>query len=365
MLRTSIGLRRFAALPPRLAVRPPPPSPLTCQSPPFEVTPAAPRQKSAESNQTLAQRLRPYYALTKPRLTVLVTLLCVCSYALLPLLALIPKLLFLTTGTALCLGAANAINMGREPEYDGMMTRTSTRPVVRGAVTPRQAYAFAAASGTAGVALLGFGVNPVVALLGFLNIVLYAWTYTLLKRRHIVNTWVGAVVGAIPPLMGWASLLLLAEPGPWLLAGILYAWQFPHFNALSHAIRHEYKRAGYVMTAFENPKLNARVALRYLLLMFPLCIGLSYYGVCDWYFLVDLLVLNGWLVYGAVRFWWQQRLNHRGAAPLADAVARANVFGKQLFWGSVLQLPGILVLAMLHKKGQWDGLWEWMFGGMQ
>jgi heme o synthase len=298
----------------------------------------------------------PYLALTKPRLTALVVLSAMSSYALTPYDATLPQLLFLTLGTALTSGSANAINMGREYKYDALMTRTRTRPVVRGLVTPNQAFSFAGLSGSVGVAALYFGVNPTVALLGAGNIALYAGLYTTLKRKSIANTWVGAVVGAIPPLMGWAASSSLADPGAWCLAGLLYAWQFPHFMALSHSVRDEYRRAGYVMTAWTNPALNARVALRYSLAMFPLCIGLSYFGVTDWYYSLDSGLLNGWLTYLAYKFWKEQR---HVVGPILEANSGSggnNYYAKRLFWGSVWHLPGVLLLAMLHKKGHWDGL---------
>lgn len=301
--------------------------------------------------------IKPYIMLTKPRLTMLVTLSSICSYALSPNSVSLATLMFLTVGTTLCSGAANAINMGREPDFDRQMTRTVGRPVVRGLVTSLQAYQFAGGIGSLGVAMLYYGVNPVVAALGFVNIILYGWTYTSLKRKHIINTWIGALVGAIPPLMGWAASSSLAMPGAWCLAGLLYAWQFPHFNALSHNIADQYKRAGYVMTAAENPKLNARVSLRYSLLMFPICFGLSYFEVTDWMFQFDSAIFNGWLSLLAYQFWKQQTINYaKGTIPTEEGLRLASIQAKKLFWASVWQLPAILILSMLHKKGQWDGI---------
>jgi protoheme IX farnesyltransferase len=331
---------------------------------PFRVT-TAPRRRRPAPPAGAAAAIAPYLTLCKPRLTMLVTLSLICLYALSPYAVTVPELALLMAGTAMCLGAANAINMAREPDFDRNMPRTAARPIVTGVLTPPQAYRFAAATGAVGCALLYFGVNPVVAALGLTNIVLYAWIYTSLKRRSIINTWVGALVGAIPPLMGWAALLSLTHPGVWCLAALLYAWQFPHFNALSHNIASQYKEAGYVMTAAENPKLNARVALRYLVLMFPLCLGLSYFGVTDWVFPLDSAVVNAYMTYWAYKFWQQQRQNYSasGAArngPTADGMALANMYAKKTFWSSVWHLPVVLILAMLHKKGQWERLLDYL-----
>ncbi|RLV95097.1 Protoheme IX farnesyltransferase mitochondrial [Spathaspora sp. JA1] len=335
---------------------------------PFKVTPKEAKAINADpvsiypkSKSELKSASTAYLKLTKPNLTVLVTLSAICSYAISPYSVTLPELMFLTAGTALCSGAANAINMGREPEFDRKMPRTVGRPVVRGLVTPVQSYNFAALTGSLGCTMLWFGVNPTVSILGFANIVLYSWIYTSLKRKSIVNTWVGAVVGAIPPLMGWAASSPLSLPGVWCIAGLLYAWQFPHFNALSHNIAEQYKSAGYVMTAAENPKLNARVALRYSILMFPLCFGLSYFGVTDWVFPFDSAIANGWLTYLAYQFWKQQQFNYNGSSkPTSEGLALAGIHAKKLFWCSVWHLPAVLILAMLHKKDQWNRLFVYL-----
>lgn len=346
---------------------------------PFNVAPVAATARRSSTKTKTESLIAPYIALTKPRLSALVVLSAMSAYALTPNHATLAQLLFLTVGTTLSSGAANAINMGREYKFDALMTRTRTRPVVRGVVSPNQAFAFAATTGALGVSALYWGVNPTVALLGGSNIFLYGILYTTLKRKSISNTWVGAVVGALPPLMGWAASSSLTDPGAWCLAALLYAWQFPHFNSLSHSIRDEYKNAGYVMAAWSNPAMNARVALRYSILMFPICIGMSYFGVTDWIFALDSSLVNGWLTYWAYKFWVEQRgvksvatqsgvLYETGARydpntggsgqGSYSSSAKCNGFARKLFWGSVIHLPAILVLAMMHKKGQWD----WLFG---
>lgn len=339
---------------------------------PFKVSPRKPRKVNNRSllqrrvsgeNISLKKLIKQYWVLTKPNLTFLIMLSSTCSYVLAPGPTNIVAFTWLTLGTLLTSGAANAINMGREPSFDRQMVRTASRPVVQGLITPNEAYTFAAITGTIGCAILYYGVNSTVAGLALLNIFLYSWVYTSLKRKSILNTWIGAIVGAIPPLMGWAACSSLSDPGAWCLATFLYAWQFPHFNSLSHNIKAEYKRAGYVMTASVNPMLNARVALRYSLLMFPICFAFSYFGVCDKYFAFDSSILNGYLTYGSFMFWWQQNKNHSKATlanggPTKEAIAKANIYARKTFWGSIWQLPVVLALMMLHKKGQWDRLFS-------
>lgn len=259
-----------------------------------------------------------------------------------------------------------------ETEHDAKMSRTKNRPLVRGLLSRRAAVLFAIATGIFGTGLLWYGVNPTTAILGVSNIALYGFAYTFSKRMHPVNTWVGAIVGAIPPLMGWcaaagqysstdASLahpdsiakefneLLFTEQaiGGWLIAALLFAWQFPHFFALSHGVRHEYANAGYKMLTSSNIPMAARVSLRYSAVMFPICAGLSYYQVTDPAFVATSSVINAWMLREALRMW---RLNgEKGSA-------------RALFWASVWQLPIVLVLAMVHKKGLWGRVWAGVFG---
>ncbi|KAK5943784.1 Protoheme IX farnesyltransferase, mitochondrial [Knufia obscura] len=322
---------------------------------------------------TLRKKMATYLSLSKPRLSFLILLTTTSAYSLYPIHDILSSttsvadanttlststltFLFLTSGTFLSCASANAFNMLFEPKYDALMTRTRNRPLVRKLISPRGALAFALLCGTTGLALLNFGTNPTVAALSGLNIFLYGFVYTPMKRMSWMNTWVGAIVGGIPPLMGWAAAagetatsehhswkdLLFSESslGGWLLAGLLFAWQFPHFNSLSHTIREDYKNAGHKMLAWMNPARNARVALRYSIAMFPLCIGMYYAGLVNPGFLIISTGCNVWMLKEAVRFW-----KHQGAQGSA----------RGLFWASVWQLPLVLVGALVCKTGIWDG----------
>ena len=111
---------------------------------------------------------------------------------------------------------------------------------------------FAAVTGAGGVLLLYALVNPLTAELGALNLFLYTCVYTPMKRLSILNTWAGAVVGAIPPVMGWTACTGTLDPGCLIPFGVLFAWQFPHFNALSWNLRPDYSRAGYRDELYTN-----------------------------------------------------------------------------------------------------------------
>ncbi|RAR07502.1 protoheme IX farnesyltransferase mitochondrial precursor [Stemphylium lycopersici] len=328
---------------------------------------------SSLPQQSLKRMMTTYLSLSKPRLSFLVVLTATAAYSLYPVPGLLAPaatatpslstltLFFLTSGTALCSASANALNMLMEPAHDAKMTRTRNRPLVRKLISPRGAIVFAVACGVLGTGALYYGVNPTTAFLGAANIFLYAGVYTPMKRTHVLNTWLGAVVGGIPPLMGWTAAasqyahdgtweeLLFGEgsAGGWLCAALLYAWQFPHFNALSWSIREEYKNAGYRMLAWVNPAMNGRVALRYAILMFPICIGLSYSGVTDWSYVATSSAVNGWMALKAWQFWKAE--GQKGTA-------------RGLFWASIWHLPIVMVLAMAQKKGLGERLYRSLFG---
>ncbi|OKL56480.1 Protoheme IX farnesyltransferase, mitochondrial [Talaromyces atroroseus] len=325
------------------------------------------------------RKIAAYLALAKPRLSVLILLSTTSAYGLYPittLLALDPSVaqlptlststltfLYLTAGTFISCASANAFNMFFEPKYDALMSRTRNRPLVRGLVSRRGALAFAITAGLVGVGLLYVGTNPTVSALSAANIILYGFVYTPMKRVHVINTWIGAIVGAIPPMMGWVAAagqtattghdtwkdMLLSEEsiGGWLLASMLFAWQFPHFNSLSHLIRAEYKAAGHQMMCWVNPARNARVALRYSVLMFPIAFGFWWSGYVNNWFLVSSSLANGWMLKEAYQFW-----RHQGAKGTA----------RGLFWASVWQLPIFLIGGLATKKGVWDGLWRRITG---
>ncbi|KAG6812281.1 hypothetical protein H0H92_003590 [Tricholoma furcatifolium] len=294
--------------------------------------------------------------------------------ALSPLPASVPILLSTAVGTALCCASANALNQLQEVPLDAQMPRTRSRPLVRRAITPLHASAFAVTTGIAGPALLCTFVNPTTAVLGAANIVLYAGVYTWMKRRSIANTWVGAVVGGIPPVMGWTacggSLLPSAEHpihfflpfsapidlaaidnpiAPFALFMFLYSWQFPHFNSLSHLVRGSYAAAGYPMLSVINPQKNALVSLRHAFLLVPITsILFPLSGLTTWWLALTALPPNLICIAAAFKFW------RSGSEKDARVV----------FQHSLWYLPVMLALMMAHKQGvDW---WAWIrFGDKQ
>ncbi|XP_046888442.1 protoheme IX farnesyltransferase, mitochondrial [Hypomesus transpacificus] len=284
----------------------------------------------------LAELPDVYARLAKIKLTALVVVTAAAGYAMAPV-PFDPAMFFLASlGTGLASCTANSINQYFEVPFDSNMNRTKNRPLVRGQISPLHAVSFALACGVPGLTLLTLAVNPLTGLLGGLNIFLYTCCYTPLKRLSISNTWVGAVVGAIPPVMGWTAATGALDPGALLLGGFLYCWQFPHFNALSWNLREDYSRGGYRMMSVTHPGMCRRVALRHSLGL----VGLSGLGpvldVTTWTFPLVSLPINLYISYLAFRFY---RQGDRSSA-------------RKLFFCSLWHLPMLLLLALTCKKSR-------------
>ena len=177
--------------------------------------------------------------------------------------------------------AANTLNQVYERMNDGRMTRTMKRPLPAGACSVPQALAFAAACTVTGVGVLATFSGTEAAVLGAGNIALYAGVYTPLKQMSVANTWVGAVVGGVPPLMGWAAAADGLQPGALVLAGLLYCWQLPHFMSLAWMHREDYARGGFRMLPIMDAtgRRVANVALRNSLALLPLSYAAYALGV--------------------------------------------------------------------------------------
>jgi protoheme IX farnesyltransferase len=156
-------------------------------------------------------------------------------------------------GTALVAAGVAALNQVMERDADGRMHRTRNRPVPSGRIAPRAATAVGAALVVAGLAWLLLAAGSLPAVLAAATAALYLAVYTPLKSRSSVNTLVGAVPGALPPVIGWAAATGGIEPGAWLLFAILYLWQIPHFLAIAWLYREDYRRGGLVMITAEDP----------------------------------------------------------------------------------------------------------------
>lgn len=284
------------------------------------------------------QLMSNYLMLSKYRLTGLVVATQMSGYAIAPGTFDPYILAYCTVGTALTSCAANTMNQYFEVPYDSQMNRTKNRVLVRGLMSPLHAVVFANVCGLTGIALLAHGTNMSVVGLGAFNLALYTLCYTPMKRMNIANTWVGAVVGAIPPMMGWAAATGGLEPGAWLLGAIMFSWQFPHFCALSWNLRPDYARAGYRMMSVVDPALCKRVALRHCVYLTGLCLASVPMGVTSIYFGIDSLPLNLYFTYLGWRFY-------------RDGDSKSS---RKLFLFSLIHIPALMVLMIVGKEGGED-----------
>lgn len=277
---------------------------------------------------------RLYSKLAKLRLTGLVVTTAVAGYALAPGAFSLSTLLLCAVGTGLMSASANALNQVFEVPYDSQMLRTRSRPLVKVLLSPMHAVCFSAVTGVCGLMTLTLTVNSLSAALATCNLLTYCALYTPMKRLTTSNTSLGAVVGAIPPMIGWAAATATLDIGAWLLAGVMYAWQFPHFCALSWNLRADYSRAGYRMMSVLSPSVCRRQAVHYSLLVTALCLAMPLGHVTTWTFAADSLPLNVYLTYAASRFY-------------THADSRS---ARRLFHYTLIHLPALLLLMLLSKK---------------
>lgn len=193
--------------------------------------------------------LAKYASLSKLRLSSLVITTAVFGNLLAPGPIDPQILLAATLGTSLTCFSANSINQYIEVDNDFKMKRTRNRMLPSGQMSLNHALMFGLITGATGTSILALYANPLAATLAFSNILLYTLVYTPMKRVHPINTWIGSIVGAIPPMIGWAAQTGGLEPGAWVLFSILAIWQMPHFYALSYPLRFDYGGAGYKMLA--------------------------------------------------------------------------------------------------------------------
>lgn len=246
-----------------------------------------------------------------------------------------PRLLWTSLGTFGAAACANTLNQIYEVSNDKLMKRTMHRPLPAGRLGRLHALGFAAVTGAAGVGLLEYHANHTTAMLGLSNIALYAAAYTPLKQVSVLNTWVGAVVGAIPPLMGWASAAGQLEPGAYVLGAGLLFWQMPHFLSLAWMCKDDYARGGFRMlsTVDAGGRRTALAALRHCAYLLPLGFFASCFQVTSPTFAYEAAALAGLLSVPALRF----------VADPSTAAART------LFKASLLYLPLMLAGAVAHR----------------
>lgn len=239
--------------------------------------------------------LKSYIELTKPGIVRLVLVTAVAGFALGGEgIYRWRLLLFTLAGTALGSAGAFALNHYFEREADGLMDRTRNRPLPSGAVEPRHALAFGLVLVLAGTVLLVLFVNALAAVLVFATALMYVAVYTPLKRYSWWNTPVGAIPGAMPPMVGWAAATGRLDAGAWILFLILFLWQHPHFYALAWMYREDYEKGGFKMLPVVDPdgKSTFRHSLVTVILLVPISLWPTFVRMCGPIYFWGALVLG-------------------------------------------------------------------------
>jgi heme o synthase len=283
----------------------------------------------------LRSRLIDYVALTKPRLNALVIATAAAGYYLangpggLPLVAAV-------CGTALVAGGAAALNQVYERRTDRLMQRTRLRPLPDGRLQPLESIVFGAALSIAGLAWLALSSNAGAAIVALATLVSYIAIYTPLKLKTPLSTLVGAVPGALPPLIGWVAASGHASAGGWILFGIVFLWQMPHFLAIAWMFREDYERAGFPLLAVTEPdgRRTARHALGFALALVPMSLAPTLAGIAGWLYFAGALLLGVGLVIVAARF----------------ASDRSAARARTLFLASITYLPILWMLMIADKR---------------
>ena len=240
-------------------------------------------------------------------------------------------------GTGLLASGAAVLNQYLEREGDALMPRTQNRPIPAGQVAADRALVFGGFLSVFGITQLAAFVNPLTSLLGAASLALYLFVYTPLKRVTSLNTVIGAVPGALPPLMGWTAARGTIDMNGWSLFVILFFWQLPHFLAIAWMYRDQYGKAGYVMLPNVDPtgQRTGWHALLHTVGLLPISLFPVILGLCGNLYFAGASLLT--LVFIGCAF--------------SFACARSDRSARRLFFYSILYLPLLLGLMIFDKTG--------------
>ncbi len=238
-------------------------------------------------------------------------------------------------GTALLAGGAAALNQLIEREHDARMRRTEDRPLPSGRVSADTVLLFGGICSGAGLVYLALGVNLLTALLGAITLCSYLFVYTPLKRLTPLNTAVGAIPGALPPLMGWTAATGEISLGGWSLFAILFFWQLPHFLAIAWIYREDYARAGFVMLPLvdSDGSRTGRQAVSHTLGLLPVSLAPFLFRLSGPIYVVGAFVLGVVFLWQAIQFSRYLTMDR----------------ARRLFYTSIIYLPVLLGLAVFDK----------------
>jgi protoheme IX farnesyltransferase len=281
-------------------------------------------------------RTSDFVALAKPRLNLLVVASALAGYVMAGGdLSNAVAVVCTVIGTALVAGGASAFNQVFERVPDRLMRRTRLRPVPDGRLQPFESLVFATALALGGLILLGTVVNVLSAEVALATLLTYALVYTPLKRRSSFATVVGAIPGALPPVIGWAAARGDLSRGAWVLFAIVFLWQLPHFLAIAWIYRDDYARAGFLMLPVIEPdgRSTARQAVFYCAALLPVSLAPTLLGMTNTIYFAAALGL-GLLFLGLT---------------LKFARTRAIPDARRLFFGSIIYLPLLWILMIAGR----------------
>jgi protoheme IX farnesyltransferase len=291
--------------------------------------------------------MRDYIELTKPRITWLILMSTGIGYFYgLPaaaswweFLKAIPLLSLLNTviGTGLIASGTAALNQWYEREADRHMRRTAMRPLPAGKMSARNALRFGVALSIAGFVELWLAVNLLSAVIGAFTLASYLFVYTPMKQRTWWSTTVGAIPGAMPPMIGFAAAAGTITRESWVLFAILFLWQFPHFYSIAWMYKEDYARAGIRMLPVVEPdgRSTARQIVLYGLALIPVSLAPTMLGMAGRWYFTGALMLGLWFLYSGVRV----------------AVDRTALRARAVLIVSVLYLPLIYGLMLVDRPG--------------
>ena len=286
---------------------------------------------------TLPQRAADYLALTKPRLNSLVIVTAAIGYYLGSRdTSNVKSLVETVAGVALVAGGAAGLNQLYERDTDGLMRRTRMRPLAAHRITPGDALIFSSALAAAGLLIVAATSNLLTAFLTLLTLVSYNVIYTPMKRRSQLATLVGAVPGALPPMIGWVAARGALTVEAWALFAIVFVWQIPHFMAIAWLYRDDFGRAGFPLLPVVEPdgRSTARQAVLFSLLLVPVSLAPYFVGMTGVAYAVGATAGGIGLLWLAISF----------------ALNRADDRARLLFLGSITYLPvlwGMLIADRL------------------
>ena len=284
-----------------------------------------------------AHRVSDFVALTKPRLNSLVVVTAGIGYFLGAGAHLhVPSLIAAVIGVALVAAGAAGLNQIYERDTDSLMFRTRMRPIAAQRVTPQEAMVFSVSIALIGLGILAVQSNMLSAFLAFLTLISYNVIYTPMKRRSELATLVGAVPGALPPMIGWVAARGALTPEAWALFAIVFVWQIPHFMAIAWLYRADFSRAGFPLLPVVEPTggSTGRQAVMFSLVLVPLSVTPYFLRMSGPAYAIGAAAGSATLLALAILF----------------ALKRTDERARMLFLGSITYLPllwGMLILDRL------------------